>query len=395
MKNKSDAIIALSVIACALVLLGALFFSVSGNPFKEPHLRFSVDFEDLTGIQRTSAVLYAGDEVGYVDQVEHLSVDDRLTDEGVIRAHLVIEKEVSLPMNMNAMIGSASLLGEKHIALQRRDDEGGVLVAGAKLSAGKAGTLLDTLVPGANSIVANIQSITEELKDLTEGLGEGPLRDDLERTFSNSRTFTEDLNTLVTGEVEAIELHQMLVELVSSLNQAGGSINELVAGSEEDPESGLNARSQVILANLEEFSHELNEAIAGAPGGAPGLRQELEEITGEIHDIVIGGRGSRDGLQVKIDRVANDINSLMAEVQTLIVWSEYVAGTLAGKPSRLLWGSKPNEVPSKEEILEHFRSTNEPFPVRIREIEEGSETENEPSSGSPRNGILIPRANRE
>ena len=71
MKNKSDAIIALSVIACSLVLLGALFFSVAGNPFEKPHLTFSVDFEDLTGIQRNSAVLFAGDEVGYVDEVAY------------------------------------------------------------------------------------------------------------------------------------------------------------------------------------------------------------------------------------------------------------------------------------------------------------------------------------
>ncbi|MEM9016424.1 MAG: hypothetical protein AAGC68_05375, partial [Verrucomicrobiota bacterium] len=96
-----------------------------------------------------------------------------------------------------------------------------------------------------------------------------------------------------------------------------------------------------------------------------------------------------------IDEITADINSLMAEVQTLIVWSEYVAGTLAERPSRLVWGSKPNEVPTKEEILEHFRRTGQPYPVKIREIEEDSESEPPPPFEWKRNGIFIPRGDRE
>ena len=330
-----------------------------------------------------------------MDEVAHLAAADRLTEEGIIRARLVIKKEVSFPANLDAKIAAASLLGEKHIALQRRNDEGGLLAEGARLSAIQGGTPLENLVPGASEVVANIRVITEELIELTDGIGGGPLRGDLEETFSNSRKFTGDLNSLLTGEMEAFELHQMLVTLVSGLNEAGSSINELVVGSGEESESGLSARSEAILTNLEEFTEELNETMSGIPGEAPGLREQLEEITLEIHNIVVGGQGSREGLQTKINRITSDINSLMGEVQTLIVWSEYVAGTLAGRPSRLLWGSKPNEVPTKEEILEHFRRTNQPFPVKIREIEEGSEAEEERPFELRRNGILIPRGDRE
>ena len=44
MKNKQDATVATLVILCSLMLLGALIFAISGDPWRKPHLRFSVDF---------------------------------------------------------------------------------------------------------------------------------------------------------------------------------------------------------------------------------------------------------------------------------------------------------------------------------------------------------------
>ncbi|MEM7696825.1 MAG: MlaD family protein [Verrucomicrobiota bacterium] len=409
MKNKSDAIIALTVVVCSLVLLGALLFSMMGNPFTKPYLSFSIDFEDLTGIQRTSAVHYGGVEVGSVSLIEHLPVDERLTDERVVRAHVVITDEVALPANLAATIGSSSLLGEKHLALRRLDDEAGLLADGAELIGSNSSSILESTVPGAGEIVANIRSITDELVAILDSLNESNFREDLEATLSNSRTFTEDINTLVSGEVKAIELHEMLVELITSLNEAGASlneagaslsetgtsINELVVGPEGDPDSGLSERSRIILSHLESFSKELDESLTGVPGGRPGLRQRLEEITEEMHLIVVGDSNSREGLQSNIDRLSRDLDSLTLELKTLIVWSEYVAGTLAERPSRLVWGSKLNTVPTKEEILEHFRRSDEPFPVEIEEIDEDRDDEGRGPIDLRNNGVFIPRSQRE
>ncbi len=65
------------------------------------------------------------------------------------------------------------------------------------------------------------------------------------------------------------------------------------------------------------------------------------------------------------------MNTLAEEMNALIVWGEYITGTLAGKPSRLIFGSKPNDVPSKEQIIEHLRRNQTPYPVRIKELESG------------------------
>jgi hypothetical protein len=73
------------------------------------------------------------------------------------------------------------------------------------------------------------------------------------------------------------------------------------------------------------------------------------------------------------------VNTLVEEMNALVVWGEYITGTLAEKPSRLIYGSKENDVPSKEQIIEHMRSSQKPFPVRIKELESGAK----PAAGSP------------
>ncbi len=370
MKNRSDAIVALAVIACSIVLLGALLFSISGNPFRKPYLQFTVDFDDLTGIKETSAVLYAGNKVGVVDAVEFLAPEGRLTEDGIIRAYIAITEEVPLPADLDVLIGSESMLGEKHIALRRRGDAGGLLADGSHLSAAAAGSMLESLLPGGGAIVNNLRSITDDLRKFTEGMGDGSARKDIGASLANIRDFTENLNELLIGGDDAEGLHKKLIDLVDKLRDASGGINELVQGPEGAPEEGIGERSKVILANLEEFSESLNATISGSDG-EPGLRSRLDDISKEAHLMLAGDGGSQVGLRVKLDGVMSEVEKLMVEIQALIIWGEYVTGTLSEKPSRLIWGSKENDVPTKEEIIEHLRASDEPFPVQIREIEGG------------------------
>ena len=90
MKNKQDATVATLVILCSLMLLGALIFAVSGDPWRKPHLRFSVDFADITGIHRNTDVLFAGDKIGTVTRIEHLTPADRLIQSNTVRVHIEV-----------------------------------------------------------------------------------------------------------------------------------------------------------------------------------------------------------------------------------------------------------------------------------------------------------------
>lgn len=373
MKNNNDAIVAALVILCSLVLLGALLFAISGDPWRKPHLRFSVDFEDVTGIRRNTDVLYAGDKIGIVDRIEHLAPAGRLVSSRTVRVHMEIFEKAPIPANVKVIISAESLLGEKHIALVRMDDLGGALVDGVRLTSASNGSLLEMMLPGGDAIFANIKAITEDLKKITDPLGKGDAATKITGSLANIETFTQELKTTFAGDGKTPGFGQKLNSVADKLEETVNGIQELVKGPQGAADKGLAQRADAILANLEGFSKELNQTIAGTPGGNPGLKARVEDITSELHKLLAGGEhASGPGLEKHLDTTMRKINTLVEEMNALVVWGEYITGTLAEKPSRLIFGSKENEVPSKEQIIEHLRRSQTPYPVRIKELESGA-----------------------
>src|SRR5437868_955785 len=72
-RNFSDYIVALAVIACSLVLLGALTIALSGYRLKKPARTLQIDYEDVTGIKLHSEVRYAGAPAGRVIAMRNLN----------------------------------------------------------------------------------------------------------------------------------------------------------------------------------------------------------------------------------------------------------------------------------------------------------------------------------
>src|SRR6266496_753525 len=71
-RNLSDYVVAISVILCSLVLLGALTFALSGYRLKKSKRTLQINYEDVTGIKVNSEVRYAGAPAGRVIAMRHL-----------------------------------------------------------------------------------------------------------------------------------------------------------------------------------------------------------------------------------------------------------------------------------------------------------------------------------
>ncbi len=373
MKNKSDAIVASLTILCSLALLAGLFIAISGNPWQKPHLRFTVDFADVTGIAKNSPVFYAGNKVGIIDEVEHLEPKDRIKPELTVRTHVSILKKAPIPANVKIAISSESMLGEKHLALARVNDEGGLLPDGARLSSKSAGSLIEQFLPGGEAIVTNLKEITESLRKFTEPLAKDAPGKSITTALANVESFTNDLKTTFSGDATkqglGPKLTAMADKLKSTADRLDGTIASLetsIKGPEGSTDKGIAAKAGATVENLEKFSKELNATLAGGDG-KPGLRARLDDITQDVHALFTGPKGRPDeALQKQLTAVMTKTETLMEELNAMIVWGQYVTGTLAGKPSRLLFGSKENDVPTKEQIIEFLRKNQEPYPVRIK-----------------------------
>src|SRR5213078_1773589 len=76
-RNLSDYFVALFVIVCSVVLLGALTFALSGRQLKKPTRTLQINYEDVTGIKVNSEVRYAGAPAGRVIAMRHLTAQER------------------------------------------------------------------------------------------------------------------------------------------------------------------------------------------------------------------------------------------------------------------------------------------------------------------------------
>ncbi|MEM8952814.1 MAG: MlaD family protein [Verrucomicrobiota bacterium] len=364
MKNKQDAIVATSVIACAAALLGALVFSISGNPFKNPTLTFTADFANVAGITAHSPVFYAGDKVGVVDKLQQLAPNDRIRPDAIVRLHLSITKKVAIPSHIKVYITSDSMLGAKYIAIERVDDKGGPLKDNARLLSSAPPSLIETMIPNGTEIVADIGSISASLKTFAESLKPEEDAQNLSETIANLKVITDDIKVLFQGAGEDDEtLKTKLDAITDNLQTLSADLKELVSGPEDDPEKGLKVRAAALLENLEDFSGELNATLAGSDG-EPGLRVKLNEIADEVKMILTGEEGEA-GMRERLNETMTKLDTVLLEVQAFIVWGEYVTGTLAEKPNRLIFGNKRNEVPTKEQILNYLRDNEGPYPVII------------------------------
>lgn len=367
MSNRSDIIVAAVVVACSLALLGALFATVGGGGglFTRPVLRFTVDFEDVTGIGPSSDVVYAGDRIGRIERIEHLRPDQRLRPELSVRAHVGVTRDMPLAANLRASIGTSSILGEPHLALLPLDSGDEVLADGARLTGSQGGGMLDQVIPGGDALLADLREIVAALRSVTTPL----LKDDAGRkiaaTLANLEQFTGELNVIMEGSDGRPGAGAQVTGAVAKLDRAAGGLQDLVLGPEGQEGRGLSARADATLVNVENASRELNLLLAGAPG-QPGLRQRLDEITNELQKLLAGSpTGKGPGLSHRLDDLLSKTTTLVEELNVLTVWGGIFTGTVAGRPNRIIFGGRTGEVPTKEEILENLRDTRQPFPVDV------------------------------
>src|SRR2546429_3748303 len=128
-KNLSDYFVALSVVACSVVLLGALTIALSGYRLKKPTRTLQIDYEDVTGIKIHSEVRYAGAPAGRVIGMRHLSAGQRESasnKRNAVRVTVSLDENIPLlPADVTATLSSDTLLAPKFVALSAGEVGGG------------------------------------------------------------------------------------------------------------------------------------------------------------------------------------------------------------------------------------------------------------------------------
>lgn len=172
-KNFSDYVVALSVIACSLVLLAALTMALSGFRLKEPTRTLQIDFEDVTGVKLHSEVRYAGAQAGRVIAMRHLSRDQResaANKRNAVRVTVSIADEIPpLPADVIATLSSDTMLAPMFVALSA-GTPGGETLANNAVIAGHPAYGIQQIAAAAGPLVDNANKLIDKLSGTVTNL---------------------------------------------------------------------------------------------------------------------------------------------------------------------------------------------------------------------------------
>ena len=280
-KNLSDYIVAISVIVCSVVLLGALTFALSGFRLRKATRTLQIRYEDVTGVKIHSEVRYAGAPAGRVIAMRHLTAEERARSTNKKDA-VVITVELNpeippLPTDVTATLSADSLLAPKFVALSAGTPGAKTLANNSAIEGHPAYGIeqitaaAGPLFENANKLLDNLDTTVTELHgDLGEFMPKlGPLADSLKIDVDNLQNVIKNLDSVSKGA-----------------DQLFGTANTFIGATDKSLQEQMK-ELHVILLNLKvvtTHAKALVDSLAEKPnrvifsGKAPKLTPEEDII---------------------------------------------------------------------------------------------------------------------
>lgn len=320
-KNWSQYWIPLTVVACSLVLLAALTFALSGSRWSPVGRVLHIDFPDATGIRLHSPVRYAGATAGTVTQIRYLNSKERLKSpnpKNAVRVTVRLNKDVpDLPADLAAGLASETILGEKFISLSAGLPDSKPLADGAVIQ-GRGLVAFDSMAGTAEETIRNANRL-------------------LSRINQDYPQLLPRLTSLL-GQVEGILLKgsNLVQNTDTAVSNAGAIVEEL-----KKDYALLSQDIKLFAAQAAQLGTNGNLAVEKAAVVLERADQLIEKNEGDIQRLLAELRVTAQNLKV------------------VSTYAKALTATLGRKPSRLIWGSRSQDLPTEEEILK----SSEPVPI--------------------------------
>ena len=279
-RNLSDYIVALAVIACSAVLLGALTIALSGYRLKTPERTLQIDYEDVTGIKIHSEVRYAGAPAGRVIALRHLSAVERtgaVNKRDAVRVTVSLDDKIPpMPADVQATLSSDTLLAPKFVALSA-GTPGGRTLANNSIIEGHPAYGIEQITAAAGPLFdhANVllDSLNGTVADLKSGLA--GFMPKMPFLIDSAKADFDQLQKVVQG----------LAEVETKAGTVLGSANDFLGNTDKELQEQLK-QLHVTLMNLKVITTHakaLTEALGEKPNrlifsGKPAKLTSEEEI---------------------------------------------------------------------------------------------------------------------
>lgn len=304
-KKTSDIWVALSVIACSVVLFIALALGLSGGSFAPGGNLLRVRFHDVTGIKISSHVKYAGAPAGRVSGLRILTTGERTRDPGnMVEMTLTLLPEVpAMTKDAEISIAADTLLSDKF-----------VLISQGSAAAAPA---------GPDDVLQGIEPTTfDELARNTDNAIEG-----LRRTLGGGVNGTQDIITRAQKVLENVEA--ILSDFRPIVRDAAAT-----------------------MANTKATAADARELLADNKIRIQKTMEKLDSATTAIESLAKRGESLIRDNEKNLGRTLADFRITAENLKVTSTYSKFLLNDLAKHPSRLIWGTgKTPAMPSEQQIL--------------------------------------------
>ncbi len=333
MKSASDWLIALTVIVCSAALLAALSFALTGNPFDKPTRTLRVELPDITGIQTSSLVKYAGATAGTVRSVRILTPAERLasTDPAnTIELTLAIANGLpDFSEGTSATVSANTLLADKFVLLSAGDPTAPTLDNNA-LVPGTPPTTIDSLVV---TIDRSLRSLDALIPNAADG----------------SPNILEDARTTL------VAVQKLVDQAGGTLTGADGLVRD--AGTTLASVDDLTAVAKTTLAEADATLVQAQGLLTGDKVSARTLIADLESTAAQLDSLAARAQTLVSKNADSIDSTLDNLRVTTANLKVTATYAKALAFALTDRPQQIIWGPgrSPIDVPAEAEILDSDR----------------------------------------
>lgn len=283
---RKEVVIGLCVAIAILILCFGIEFLKGINVFK-PSNFYVAQYENVSGLEVAAPVLVDGFKVG---QVREINFD--YENPGKIEVLLALNKQLHLPVDSRAMIGS-TLLSGSYVEIQMGKSTE-MIPIGGMVNSGTTPDLMsslsDEVLPAVSGMIPKVDSLLLSVNQLVSDPAIAASLKNLETLTGNLTITSRSLNGLMQNQVPGL------------MNSAGVAVNNLDS----------------ITANLKILSEELNKLpLNHTIENVNGLTANLVKFTGNLNDpnSTLGELTQGSELYDRLNTVVADIDSLIVDIK--------------------------------------------------------------------------------
>ncbi len=315
MKFSKEARIGLLVAAALLIFFAGFYFLKGANIFSGENEYYAY-FDDVQGLQTSSAVQVKGLSVGRVVQI---SLNE---ENGKVKVLLAVNKKIAVTQGSAVKLASADLLGTKVLKLEIADG-GKQIEDGATLPAKIEGGIIDNLSGEIAPLIKDIRHVVASLDTVLLGVN-NLLNEETRKHLSNSVASLDV--TLKNFSTLSQKLSNESNQLASVIRNANSITTNLANSNQQITNIMKNAddiSNQLAHAPIEQTVKDLQATIAQLNG----IMAKINNNEGSL-GMLVNDKALHDNLAESL----KTLNALMADMKAHP--SRYINVTIFGRKNK-------------------------------------------------------------